>query len=1236
MFVLLLTSVSAIMNDYLVSEVDGEGNMTGSWGYTTTNQGCELKTDAGNFKVGSGAILCIDSDYLEYVTGFYEMGLANQGTLAMWVKVTDWSSTSHIFSDYNAVQGASLNIFTGEYASVYLFPEDNRIEPGSADVVDGNWHLIVAWWNSTTLGLTVDNSINDSVAQTGIGDSSVHVVVHRRGDDTSHTSDIYYDGICIWDETLNSSARAMLYNSSYGMPCDYEEGGAAPPPPSSGGKNQTFTPYFELTTNLSGGNYTDNPFSIQINGTINYSYSGEMSDYELVAMFTGDTNATSVTNYSDYTVNKNHGNISGALWSEHGHTQGSYYFDGINDTINLKDSDELLTNDNAWSIMAWFNATNINTTDFENRILTLHRAAVGTGATLSVGNGDKVQVRWHTGALFRDYNVSVITENTWHHIGLTWDGSDFNIYFDGVLNVTDSDTFYGFGAYQAFIGGYDNDSDLFYGYIDEVRLYNTTLTTSQMSAIYNSSYPEFTCSLTVNSTEVNISSGLNISQQYSYLNLDTTGYEGSKRINLTCTDQFMTDSDQEDIWYDLINPVITLTSTLGNNSILTRHIDQLIFNLTCTDTYLYGCGYSITKLNGDGTDNMTMNSSHVSNIPDSSIRLINFSLDFTNIMYLNWTDNKYRLTVSANDSHTDIYIPDYNWETYTVEVSGTTYKGIRFNNNVFNISTDDYTRVNDFALVKKADRYIMALNIDDVGVPFDLFLDSKKDIIYLPNSPFQGHFLIGNHWIDFVSDDVSDFTVTYIEQYGVYRVRFTPLNNLVIFRSIGDMNKVQQDYFFNISSGFTFYAVDGITTSTINNMTIFILNGSNVIQNKSTSGYNITFNITSGNYSTNITAGGYANNKTGNLTFTNGGSFTYTLFAENSLYLFFYDESTDAEINTTNIFIQVISPTSATQYNTSTGALFVSGFATGDYELRYWGTGYRTNAYFTTIATSSTQSLDLYLIKNTSSSLIVFELSDEKGFPISNATLKAQRFMLADNAYVVVSMSKSDSNGETGLYLEPNDIFYKFIVENSKGIVIFRGAAQKIFSSTQLLKINILEDVLQSLGVVRDSLSTNLSWNNNTRIISYFFNEATGLVVEGCVEVIGRTSFTESVIKSSCTKSSSATIELNLTGLLRNNTQYLARGYVHTNTTSSKYFTDLIEFVLTKPYQKFGQLGLFLGYLFIGTMFFLGLPFNFSVAVVYSVLSMIMMQLVGVTYFGWAFIITTTIIGFIIAVVNKI
>lgn len=84
-------------------------------------------------------------------------------------------------------------------------------------------------------------------------------------------------------------------------------------------------------------------------------------------------------------------------------------------------------------------------------------------------------------------NGGTITNNAWHHIVATWDGSNVHIYIDGVdggavsQTVTPTQNTSSFRIANASVGTYD-----FTGTIDEVGVWSRALTSGEVTSLYNS------------------------------------------------------------------------------------------------------------------------------------------------------------------------------------------------------------------------------------------------------------------------------------------------------------------------------------------------------------------------------------------------------------------------------------------------------------------------------------------------------------------------------------------------------------------------------------------------------------------------------------------------------------------------------------------------------------------------------------------------------------------------------
>ena len=177
----------------------------------------------------------------------------------------------------------------------------------------------------------------------------------------------------------------------------------------------------------------------------------------------------------------------------------SIAFDGTNDFMSIPDADVFslgngLGTDNAFSISSWFNADNIHTNyiatkdasgdrewAFRTVVNQLHFFAFGTGG----------------GYIGRKYTTD-LSGGQWYNAVATYDGSKassgIKIYLNG-SRVDDAD--YAAGTYTAAnntgtevrVAALQINSTHTAGKVDELSFFNTELSASDVTAIYNSGVP---------------------------------------------------------------------------------------------------------------------------------------------------------------------------------------------------------------------------------------------------------------------------------------------------------------------------------------------------------------------------------------------------------------------------------------------------------------------------------------------------------------------------------------------------------------------------------------------------------------------------------------------------------------------------------------------------------------------------------------------------------------------------
>ena len=161
---------------------------------------------------------------------------------------------------------------------------------------------------------------------------------------------------------------------------------------------------------------------------------------------------------------------------------------GTNSSLNFERTD-------AFSISCWV----ARGTTGANHTLVSKMASTGNqrGYFFFISSGNKIRFFLRTDTSFTSQRLtaesaSSITDTNWHHILVTYDGSSatsgINIYLDGVaesltLTGTLSGTIQNNNPFN--IGARNNSINLANANIDEVSVFNTELSASDVSSIYN-------------------------------------------------------------------------------------------------------------------------------------------------------------------------------------------------------------------------------------------------------------------------------------------------------------------------------------------------------------------------------------------------------------------------------------------------------------------------------------------------------------------------------------------------------------------------------------------------------------------------------------------------------------------------------------------------------------------------------------------------------------------------------
>lgn len=200
---------------------------------------------------------------------------------------------------------------------------------------------------------------------------------------------------------------------------------------------------------------------------------------------------------NDESGHGNNGIVNGATLTtdRFGNSESAYAFDGIDDFIDLG-NDSSLSPSNAVTLVAWYKTVSF----------------VGTGNNSIIDKGyhshEKPFYQYHLGVTGNKYShstasfigsVSILEQNkwlqtgsdfwqvgSWYNLVLVYDGSEARYYVNG--NLIDSEKVNGAmvdSGKNTYIGTFSNLSYFTPGVIDDVRIYNRSLSEQEVQQLYH-------------------------------------------------------------------------------------------------------------------------------------------------------------------------------------------------------------------------------------------------------------------------------------------------------------------------------------------------------------------------------------------------------------------------------------------------------------------------------------------------------------------------------------------------------------------------------------------------------------------------------------------------------------------------------------------------------------------------------------------------------------------------------
>ena len=296
-------------------------------------------------------------------------------------------------------------------------------------------------------------------------------------------------------------------------------------------------------------------------------------------------------------------------------------------------------------------------------------------------------------------------------------------------------------------------------------------------------------------------------------------------------------------------------------------------------------------------------------------------------------------------------------------------------------------------------------------------------------------------------------------------------------------------------------------------------------------------------------------------------------------------------------------------------------------QLQYYNkttTVYQDRSYFlvnASLSNTSTQ-LNLYLSNNTSQ--IFFNIIDEFANPYIDAVVKAQRYYLAEDTYRTVAMGRTDDNGDTFMYLMPNTIWYRFIVEKD-GEVIKTFTPMLLTSTDVSLPIATIE--ASNLFEYWNTIGYSCSYSNTTEFLTCIVSDTSGKLTLSTLLVYDTTAGTETLICNETSVSTSTTLYCELPDVTNKQYTYNLYGNFCCSTETIYSMTNgVLDFF---DGVGLGTMGMFATFLIVLVLAGIGI-FNPAISIALTVIGLIAMATLGFLDTTTTAIAGITVVGVII------
>jgi len=544
-------------------------------------------------------------------------------TYSMWVNYRSLSNNT-VFSwkvnDYGLVYGnyGSIGCTAGQlcFATRDISGVAWNVVSGTSVPSSNTWvHLVGV--NNNTDNLIYINGVEDNTATSDLILHSSNNLIFG-GDGASTNMDGLIDEVKLYNSSLSAEQVLEIYNnesSIFGEQANYTIVSFNETLTTENQVNVSFNFYERLQgTNLS-----------QIFGEWNYTDNYDESDPDLMFDMHFD-NRTDLGENDTYFLDSSSYGINGTL-DGNGivNVAGKYHtgitFDGTTDAVLLGSPASLQIE--IITISTWFklNGDYISTQAIVGNYEDNNPGGDNSKYSLVYGRTDN-KFDFYCGTESPGYcavSTGSISDDDWHHITATRTGSTNNwevkFYIDGVLDSTTSSITVdpNVGTYPTSIGKFgDFSGSTFNGQLDDVKIYNRSLTAQEVSELYLKGNLNFKYSDPQNFSDLNTTTSLNnfsvvssSTQFHSQVTFEVNAnnsYSALLDVPSTIDYTFFSNAGGGAIECGNLTSDITLTQNVSS--------DATCFEIQANDVDIYCEGFTISYASDFGGNGILDNGGH--------------------------------------------------------------------------------------------------------------------------------------------------------------------------------------------------------------------------------------------------------------------------------------------------------------------------------------------------------------------------------------------------------------------------------------------------------------------------------------------------------------------------------------------------------------------------------------------------------------------------------------------------